>query len=119
MATEYEIDFKFEGSEFIEGKEEELMHINAHNSYISFLSEGGILLIIPMLILMFAPTVFFIFNYFSIPNEHKGLFVGIIFMCIHSWFIAGMVNVMGWFLIGIANAYMLNFRQFKIKEIRK
>jgi O-antigen ligase len=118
MATEYEIDFKFEGAEFIEAREDELMHINAHNSYISFLSEGGILLIIPMLILMFAPTVFFIFNYFSIPNEHKGLFVGIIFMCIHSWFIAGMVNVMGWFLLGIANAYMLNFRQFKINKIR-
>ena len=114
MATEYEIDFKFEGSEFIESKEDELMHTNSHNSYISFLSEGGILLIIPMVILMFTPTVFFVINYFSIPNEHKGLFVAIIFMCIHSWFIAGMVNVMGWFLLGIANAYILNFRQFKI-----
>ena len=117
MTTEYEIDFKFEGSEFIEAREDALMHTNAHNSYISFLSEGGILLIIPMLILMFTPTVFFVFNYFSIPNEHKGLFVGIIFMCIHSWFIAGMVNVMGWFLLGIANAYILNFRQFKIINI--
>ena len=114
MTTEYEIDFKFEGSEFIEAREDALMHTNAHNSYISFLSEGGILLIIPMVILMFTPTVFFVINYFSIPNEHKGLFVSIIFMCIHSWFIAGMVNVMGWFLLGIANAYILNFRQFKI-----
>ncbi len=119
MATEYGSDFKFEGAEFIEYREDELMRTNAHNSYISFLSEGGILLIIPMLLLMFAPTVFLIFNYFSIPNEHKGLFVGIIFMCIHSWFIAGMVNVMGWFLLSIANAYMLNFRQFKIREIKQ
>jgi O-antigen ligase len=117
MITEYEIDFKFEGSEYIESKEDELMHTNAHNSYISFLSEGGILLTIPMLLIMFTPIVFFVINFFYIPNEHKGLFVGIIFMCIHAWFIAGMVNVMGWFLLGIANAYILNFRQFKIKKI--
>jgi O-antigen ligase len=117
MSNEYRSDFNFDGAEFIENREEELMHTNAHNSYISFLSEGGILLIIPMLVLMFTPVVFLIINYFTIPNEHKGLFIGIIFMCIHSWFIAGMVNVMGWFLLGIANAYMLNFRQFKIKDI--
>jgi O-antigen ligase len=115
MATEYAIDFKFEGSEFIEYQEEHLMHTNSHNSYISFLSEGGILLLIPMLILIFSPTVFFITHYFSIPNEHKGLFIGIVFMSIHSWFIAGMVNVMGWFLLGLANAYIINFKQFKIK----
>lgn len=116
MATEYTIDFKFEGSEFIEYREDELMHTNSHNSYISFLSEGGILLLIPMLILIFTPTVFFITHYFSIPNEHKGLFIGIVFMSIHSWFIAGMVNVMGWFLLGLANAYIINFKHFKLNN---
>ena len=115
MATEYEIDFKFEGSEFIETKEDELMHTNSHNSYISFLSEGGILLFIPLMLLLFLPIYFFFTHYFTIPNVHKGLFIGIIFMSIHSWFIAGMVNVMGWFILGIANAYMINFKRFKIK----
>ena len=118
MATEYAIDFKFEGAEFIEYQVDYLMHTNSHNSYISFLSEGGILLLIPMLILIFSPTVFFITHYFSIPNEHKGLFIGIIFMSIHSWFIAGMVNVYGWFLLGIVNAYIINFKQFKFKTIK-
>lgn len=116
MSAEYPIDFKFEGAEFIEYQEEHLMHTNAHNSYISFLSEGGILLLIPMVILIFTPTVFFITHYISIPNVHKGLFIGIIFMSIHSWFIAGMVNVMGWFLLGVANAYIINFKSFKLQQ---
>jgi O-antigen ligase len=104
-----EIDFNFEGSEYIEGKEDTLSEgLSAHNSYISFLAEGGLLLFIPMLILLFYPTVYFISNFNQIKNYEKAIFISIIFMSIHSWFISGLLNVFGWFVLGIVNSYIIN-----------
>ncbi|MBP9185556.1 MAG: O-antigen ligase family protein [Bacteroidia bacterium] len=101
----FDIDFEFEGSEYIEGKEEQLeSKTNPHNSYISFLSEGGLVLFIPAIFLMFYPIGFFITHYNKLSGTEKALFIGVLFMCIHAWFIAGMINVYGWFLLGITNA---------------
>lgn len=105
----FDIDFNFEGAEFIEGKEEFLeSRTNPHNSYISFLSEGGLLLFIPMVLLMFYPVFYFFANFGFMPKEEKAIFISIIFMCIHAWFIAGMVNVYGWFILGFANGIIKN-----------
>lgn len=105
----FEVDFNFEGSEFIEGKEEFLeAKTNPHNSYVSFLSEGGLILFIPAVLLMFYPIFYFITRFNVIKHEEKAIFISVLFMCIHAWFIAGMVNVYGWFILGIANSYILN-----------
>lgn len=114
----FEIDFNFEGAEYIEGKEDVLeSSTNPHNSYISFLSEGGLFLLLPALSLMFYPIFFFIFNYQSIKRNERAVFISIIFMCIHAWFIAGMVNVYGWFILGLANAITIN-HQIRKNEAR-
>jgi O-antigen ligase len=106
--TQQDIDFDFEGGEFLESKYESLeTAISAHNSYISFLSEGGVLLFIPMIFLMFYPLFYFVLNFNAIPYSDKAIFISILFMCIHAWFIVGMVNVYGWFIIGIANSYII------------
>lgn len=106
--THGEIDFSFEGGEFLESKYENLENrLSAHNSYISFLSEGGLLMFIPMLLLMFYPIIYFLINFNNIKQYDKAIFVSIIFMCIHAYFIVGMVNVYAWFLIGIANSYII------------
>lgn len=106
--THGDIDFSFEGGEFLESRYENLENrISAHNSYISFLSEGGLLMFIPMLMLMFYPLLYFIINFNNIKQYDKAIFVSIIFMCIHAYFIVGMVNVYAWFLIGIANSYII------------
>ncbi|MES2691189.1 MAG: O-antigen ligase family protein [Bacteroidota bacterium] len=108
---EGEIDFNFEGAEWIENKEEELKkNINPHNSYISFLSEGGLLLFIPAVALWFLPIIYFMFNYNRVTEDERAVFIGLVVMCIHASAIAGMVNVYGWFLLGIANAIMINKR---------
>jgi O-antigen ligase len=104
----YNIDFEFDGAELLEQKYETLeTGISAHNSYISFLAEGGLLVFIPMLIIMFYPILYFILNFNFIKEEEKALFVSIIFMCIHAWFISAMLNAFGWFVIGIANSYII------------
>lgn len=104
-----EIDFNFEGAEYIEGKVDSLTEgLSAHNSYISFLAEGGLLLFIPMVLLLFYPTVYFMTHFNKIQSFEKAIFIGIIFMSIHSWFISGLLNVFGWFVLGIANSYIIN-----------
>jgi hypothetical protein len=111
-----EIDFNFEGAEYIEGKEEILSEgISAHNSYISFLAEGGLLLFIPMILMILFPLFYFIFNFNNIIGYEKAIFISILFMAIHSWFISGLLNVFAWFVLGIANSYIIHKKQHKVK----
>lgn len=105
----FHIDFDFEGAEFIERLSDELeSKTNPHNSYISLLAEGGLVLILPALLLMFYPILFLIINFNKIPANMKAYFIGIIFMDMHAWVIAGMINIYGWVLIGIVNSYIIH-----------
>lgn len=107
-----EIDFNFEGAEFIESKEDILKEgISAHNSYILFLAEGGLLLFIPMILLIFYPIIYFAFNFTNILEYEKAIFISMIFIAIHSWFISGLLNVYTWFVIGIINSYIIYKRK--------
>lgn len=107
--TNVDLDFNFEGGELIAHKDEILeTGVSAHNSYISFLAEGGLLLFIPFVFLMFYPIFYFVTHFNSIETFEKAIFISIIFMCIHSWFISSMLNVFGWFVLGIANSYIIN-----------
>jgi O-antigen ligase len=106
--TKVELDFSFEGGELISSKSNLLESgVSAHNSYISFLAEGGILLFIPFLFLVLYPIGYFIINFNSILTHEKAIFISIIFMCIHVWFISAMLNVFGWFVLGVANSYII------------
>lgn len=106
--TKVDLEFEFEGGDLISQKEEKLgSGISAHNSYISFLAEGGLLLFIPYVFLMFYPIFYFITRFNSIKSYEKAIFISIIFMCIHSWFISAMLNIFGWFVLGIANSIIL------------
>lgn len=110
--TEYEIDFDFEGSEFVANRAEDLeTRTNPHNTYISFLSEGGLILLLPALLLMFYPLFYFVLNFNRISSLAKGLFIGVLYMCIHSFFITGMVNVYGWFLLALCQSYILTTKK--------
>lgn len=104
----FDIQFEFEGGQLLEHKEDVIAEgTSAHNSYISFLSEGGILLLIPMLFLMFYPTYYFVTKFNQVDSKDRAIFIGVICMSIHSWFISGMLNVFGWYLLGIANSYII------------
>lgn len=106
--VEFDIQFDFEGGQYLESKEESIaVGTSAHNSYINFLSEGGILLFIPILFLMFYPIFYFVIKFNQIEGTERPLFIAIIMMCIHSWFISGMLNVYAWFLLAIANSYII------------
>jgi O-antigen ligase len=111
----FDIQFDFEGGQYLESKEETIAKgTSAHNSYINFLSEGGLLLLLPIIYLMFYPIFYFITRFNRIKGEEQAMFIGVIVMCIHSWFISGMLNVYAWFLLAIVNSYIIYKRPTRI-----
>lgn len=106
VAYDVDIDLDFEGGEKLRYKD--LSEKSAHNSYISILAEGGLLLFIPI-VLLFATTIFFfIKNYNKIDRFKKPVFLGFVGMCIHMYVISAIVNVFAWYLIAIAATYTLS-----------
>lgn len=103
--SNYDTDFdkSFEGAAYVVYKEK-INKKSAHNSYISLLAEGGLFLLVPLIIILAYNIVYFIRHFFSIPVSHKPVFIGIIGMSVHLYFISDIVNVFAWFLIGLASA---------------
>jgi O-antigen ligase len=119
--TKGELDFLFEGGELISRKSELLeTGVSAHNSYISFLAEGGVLLFLPFIFLILYPIGYFLINFNKIPHIQKSIYISVIFMSIHIWFISAMLNVFAWFVLGLVNACIIeNKRIAPLKKNKK
>lgn len=110
VAYDVDIDLDFEGGEKLRYKD--LSEKSAHNSYISILAEGGLLLFIPI-VLLFATTIFFfVKNYNKIDRFKKPVFLGFVGMCIHMYVISAIVNVFAWYLIAIAATFTLSKQMY-------
>lgn len=90
----------FEGAEYVVNKRS-IDEKSAHNSYFGFLAEGGLLLLVPFVMILLYCTVWFLFYSRKLLSEHRPIFIGIIHMGIHLYFIYAIVNVFAWFLIGL------------------
>lgn len=101
-SVDVEMPLEFTGGELIE--HQDLSKVNPHNSYISFLAEGGLLLLGAFVLLILYPLVFFLRNFSRLSPLERSYFIGIAGMAVHSYVIAGMVNIYGWFLLAIANS---------------
>jgi O-antigen ligase len=97
------IDGEFEGSQFVINKED-INTLSAHNSYISILSEGGLFLFIPFILILITLNLHFIINFNSIDLDYQPLFWSIFGMTIHYYYISAVVNVYGWFVIALCAA---------------
>ncbi len=105
VAYDVDIDLDFEGGEVLKYKD--LSQKSAHNSYISILAEGGLMLFVPLILLLASTIFFFVKNYNKINNFKKAALWGFVGMCIHMYVISAIVNVFAWFLIAIAATYTL------------
>ncbi len=115
---EYDVKFRgnFEGADRILNKAR-LEKFGAHNSYISFLGEGGLFLLISYISLLLC----IIYKLFMIINRlnlnQKAVFFGILMMAIHTYFISAMLNSFTWYLLaigaGISNINTLKKINFK------
>lgn len=104
--TNYEANFdkSFEGAAFVVYKRG-INETSAHNSYITILGEGGLLLLIPLLLILVYNIMYFLFN-FNRLSSCLPIYVGLIAMSVHLYFISAIVNVFAWFLIGLATSAM-------------
>jgi O-antigen ligase len=100
-----EVEFKgeFVGSEFVIEKEG-TNETSSHNSYINIIAEGGLLLLIPLLLLMVFNLIQFVLKYNNRNSKINSLYWAFFAMCIHLYFITGIVNVYVWFLIAVCTA---------------
>lgn len=105
---EYEVKFRgnFAGADRIIYKDR-LEKFSAHNSYIAFLGEGGILVFVPFVLILLS-TIFKLFSKFERLDEfQQPILWALIMMAIHIYFISAMLNSFTWYLIslGVAAAY--------------
>lgn len=114
-SVDVEMPLEFTGGELIE--HQDLSKTNPHNSYISFLAEGGLLLLGAFVLLILYPLVFFLRNFSRLSPLERSYFIGIAGMAVHSYVIAGMINVYGWFLLAVANCIIYQFKLAKIKRV--
>ena len=107
--SSYKVDFRgdFTGSEFVINKSDSNSK-SAHNSYVSLLSEGGLLLLIPFLIILFFNIYNFIKYYNHRTHIENSFYWSFLGMCVHLYFISAIINVYAWFLIGIVSAISAN-----------
>jgi O-antigen ligase len=101
----HEIDFDY----YIEGstirlQRQSVEEKSAHNSYIFLLAEGGLLLLVPFLILFVIVILYHVVRYNTIPVDSLPVFIGFVGMVVHLAFISEIVNVHAWYLLGLALA---------------
>lgn len=106
-----EIIADFEGANYVIHKHN-INTMSAHNSYVSILAEGGLLLFLPFVLILAFCIIYFIFGFRTIQDSYKPVFIAVIAMSIHLYFVSAIVNVYAWYLIGLASA--LCYRKLRI-----
>ena len=96
---EGKIDGNFEGAKYVVHKK--INNLSAHNSYIVVLSEGGLILSIPFVLLHLRIIWFILISHQKIRSEMLPYFVGYVSMLFHFSTISALVNVYGWFLVAL------------------
>jgi O-antigen ligase len=108
--SDFSVNFvgNFEGAERVMSKVD-MDSKSAHNSYINILAEGGLFMMVPLLMLLLYNLYQFTINYnkrTQIENAYYWSFMG---MCIHLYFITAIVNVYAWFLIGLVSMLTVRY----------
>lgn len=103
--SEHEVEFKgnFVGSEKIIYKER-LEKFSAHNSYISFLGEGGLVIFVPFILILLSSIVALFRQFSTLDENQQPILWGLLMMSIHIYFISAMLNSFTWFFIAIGGA---------------
>ncbi len=108
--SNYSVEFEgnFEGAEYVISKAA-MSEKSSHNSYVSLLAEGGLILILPLIGLFLFNLFHFIKSYNSRPQIENAYYWSFCAMCIHLYFITGIVNIYAWFLISIVTMLSVKY----------
>lgn len=102
-AHDIRIDYNFKGAELIQHNDEYIRHISAHNSYVSILAETGLVGFIPFVLILGFNIISYLLKFTSWTALHLALFLGLIGMTVHFYFISAVLNVFAWFYIAIVS----------------
>lgn len=107
----YNVNIKgnFKGFEYISNKQ--LNNKSAHNSYLVILSEGGLILAMPIFLLILFNLFNFFKNYNNFSSIELSYLISSIAMFAHLYFISAILNVFTWFLISIVT--VINLKMLK------
>lgn len=83
---------------------------SAHNSYIVLLVEGGLILIIPFILMLLYNIYHFIAAYNKRTQLENAFYWSFMAMVIHIYFISEILNVYAWFLIAIVSALSVKYQ---------
>lgn len=100
----------FAGSELV-SKKDNITRKSAHNSYISVLAEGGLLLFIPFVGILLFNIFHFVKKYNARSQIENAFYWSFLAMLIHFYFITAIVNVYAWFLIGIVSMLSIKYEK--------
>jgi hypothetical protein len=103
--TEGEIEGNFEGAQLVINKEE-LQSLGAHNSYVAVLSEGGLFMFVPFVLILTTIILKFGYNIYKIDFHDYPIFWGCFGMLVHYSSGTGYVNVYSWFMIAICTVIL-------------
>lgn len=103
--TEHEVEFRgdFIGAERIINKER-LEKFSAHNSYVAFLGEGGLLVIGPFILILLITLTTLFRQYSTLDSNQRPILWGLLMMSIHIYFISAMLNSFTWYFIAMGGA---------------
>lgn len=110
------ISGNFEGSQYVINKDE-INQLSAHNSYVSAISEGGIVLFIPWIFIMLSIIVRFAVNIQRIEPTYYPLFWGYLGMIFHYTSVVGYVNVYSWFIIAICGVVLSRLGEVHVNNL--
>ena len=105
----------FIGSELVINKE--LNDKSGHNSYIAMLAEGGLLVLLPFLMLMIYNLYHFVIDFKKRTQIESAFYWSFLAMTIHIYFISEIFNVFAWFLISMVTAISIKYSRIdKMKQ---
>ncbi len=108
-------DGNFEGAELVLHKVED-EHFSAHNSYLLVLVEGGLILLIPIVVLFLYLLYHFVIDFNKRTQIENAYFWSFLAVVIHLYVIAEIVNVYAWFLFGCVAAITTKINDQKYKQ---
>jgi O-antigen ligase len=115
--TEGIISGNFEGSQYVINKNG-INELSAHNSYISALAEGGLVLFVPWLFLMLSIIIRFVINISVIEAKYYPLFWGFFGMILHYTSVVGYVNVYSWFVIAMCGVVLSRIGEEHVNSMK-